>query len=91
MAKCYAFFAHLGLLNAVCRGDMDTARQESEIFIDMAYSTLKSLYVALDERGALSRADVKDAIASAAGMLETYKAVDSNASRDSLDETKGAA
>ena len=69
----FAHFSFAGIFNAASSGDLDAADCDAATLPTMALSVLPCLYTTLAEdgaRGAMSREQIADVVAVAAGMLE---------------------
>lgn len=68
-----ASFPFVSVLNSVSHGDVDGAEANASVLNSMALSVLNCLYSTLSEestRGSMTREEVADVVAVAAGMLE---------------------
>ena len=71
--KRFAQFSLAGIFNAASSGDLVAADCDAANLPSMALSVLNCLYTTLSEdgaRGAMSREQIADVVAVAAGMLE---------------------
>ena len=76
------FFPFAGIVDAVSTGDTDAALCDAATLHSMSFAVLKCLYTTMTERctsECMSREEVADVVAAAAGMLELQAFVECGA------------